>query len=62
MGFYDFTKKKFLHGQLLPRYSICGSTMILGGTNSQNDHPPGYLTGTKTPGDKGLIAHVGTDT
>ena len=30
-GFQDFSKKKFLHGQLLPPYSICGSTLIQAG-------------------------------
>ena len=30
-GFPDFSEFFFLHGQLLPPYSICGSTLILGG-------------------------------
>ena len=30
-GFQDFPEIFFLHGQFLPPYSICGSTLILGG-------------------------------
>ena len=30
-GFQDFSEIFFLHGQLLPPYSICGLTLILGG-------------------------------
>ena len=30
-GFQDFSEFFFLHGQLLPPYSICGLTLILGG-------------------------------
>ena len=29
--FKIFPKKKILHGQFLPPYSICGLTLILGG-------------------------------
>ena len=30
-GFQDFSEFFFLHGQLLPPYSICSLTLILGG-------------------------------
>ena len=30
-GFQDFSEFFFIHGQLLPPYSLCGSTLILGG-------------------------------
>ena len=35
-GFQDFSEFFFLQGQLLPPYSICGSTLILGGIKKPN--------------------------
>ena len=53
-GFRDFSEIFFLHGQLLPPYSICGLTMILESVKKQkNGKIPGKYQDPKTRVTKG---------